>query len=71
MPIIKRQKAKTASGARVYGCGRGVFSVMSKNNPNRLPRVFWPEKVAALIGVGHNLDKNLMLILGFSVPKRN
>jgi hypothetical protein len=58
MPIIKRQKANTASGARVYGCGRGVFSVMSKNNPNRLPRVFWPENVAALIGVGYNSDKN-------------
>jgi hypothetical protein len=42
---------------------------MSKDNPNRLPRAFWPEKVAALIGVGYNTDKNWILILGFSVPK--
>jgi hypothetical protein len=35
-----------------------VFSVMSKNNPNRLPRVFWPEGVVVLIGVGYNSDKN-------------
>ena len=34
-----------------------MFSVMSKNNPNRLPRVSWPEKAVALMGVGYNLGK--------------